>query len=617
MMSAETMKRDRVFLRFEDSDYYYRTTAVERSRQKIKAAEQAQDELAEIKAYEELGTLLSAGRDVTWRRKFFNDCLRPMSDVFVSEKAGGYLYDLLGRQALDVGLDDYAAGYFEKAVDFGSDSVLGREDVVRKHPGIIIRWIKGYLQKSARDAKVEEREALLDRIVASRNDASVYYLDLADVLKDKYSSAADLYYRKCIRLGCDLVANCGDFLKEGYELDYVDWFKSLIASGEKPADAAGRCFSRLWQTCSGTATCSESHHEYADSLWRTGAKRDAAMEYIRCAEARFDWAEQWLHANVADRMVRDEVSASSLVDSWFRDCEKSLDRQRTLGCCFDAGGGTKYSNDLKYYACIARSRLAAGNILGAVRACLDMDAAKHGGERDFMAQTALEGFQELRRDIREVLRKNVRFLVEKEMASKEYDSQIIDFGELALRPDALPTEDLRILKEYVNSGALEVCPFRKDGEKPLCSRYMILAQLEKMFVNGALPMVEARTLNFLRTYFGNLADQEFSDSVKQENPMTTSKWIIHHLYVSKDSSERKVGEAALYRMVSKWQRGDDELPIKLLASYWKFIGRAPEYMLALRVFLDNDRELHKWVDASDPKMLFGLVYQSITDVVRS
>ena len=615
-MNVTTIKRNRVFRRFEDADYYYCSAAVEEFRKKIKAAEQAQDELAEIKAYEEMAMLLSAGRDLAWQRKFFNDCLRPMSDVFISEKAGGYLYELVGRQALDVGLDDYV-GYFEKAVDFGNDSVLDREDAVRKHPGIIIRWIKGYLRKSARDAKVEEREILLDRIVASRNDASVYYLDLADVLKDKYGSVADRYYRKCIRLGCELVANRGDFLKEGYESDYVGWFKSLIASGVKPADAAGRCFSRLWQACPGTATCSESHREFADSLWRAGAKRDAAVEYIRGAEARFDWAERWLHANATDRMVCDEVSASSLVDSWFRECEQSLDRQRTLGCCFDAGGGAKYSKDLKYYACIARCRLAAGDILGAVRACLDMDAAKHGGERDFMAQTALEEFPGLRRDIREELRKNVGVLVGKEMSSKEYDSQIIDIGEVTLRSDALPEDDLRILKEYVDSGALEVCPFRMGGEKPLCSRYMLLDRLEKMFVNGAQPITEARTLDFLKTYFGNLADREFTDSIKQENPMTTSEWILHYLYVPRDSSERKKGEAALYRMVSKWQRGDDELPIKLLVSYWKFIGRAPEYMLALRVFLDNDRELPKWVEASDPKVLFGLAYQSIADVVRS
>ena len=607
MMSAETMKRDRVFLRFEDADYYYRTTAVERSRQKIKDAEQAQDELAEIKAYEELGMLLSAGRDVTWRRKFFNDCLRPMSDVFVSEKVRGYLFDLLGRQAFDIG-GDYI-GYFERAVEFGNDSVLSREDVVQKYPGIIIRWIKCYLQKSTRDAKVEEREALLDRMVATRDDASDYYLELADVLKDKYRPAADRYYRKCIRLGCGHVVDREEFLSKAYEADYIEWFKGLCASGVRPAEAAGRCFSRLWKVCTG----SESHREYADTLWRIGAKRDAVAEYVHGAETKFDWAEPWLHAQSSEQIVYEGLS-ETLVDLWFRDCERSLDRQKTLGRFFDHDGGLKYRKDPKYFACVARCRLGDGNILGAVRACIGMDHARHNSEREFMEQTALDGFPDLRRDLREALRKNVCSLVAEEMGSPKYDSVVID--EFGLISDALPQEDIRVLREYVASGTLEVSPFRMAGDKPLCSRYMLLEFMEKVFAGGSGSLMNARTMGFLKGHFGNLADREFRDSVDQGNPMTTCTWLLHHLFTPGNPVERREGEAALYRMVSKWQRGDDELPIKLLASYWKFIGRDSGCMLALRIFFDNDRELRKWVETSDAQVLFRLAYESVANAAR-
>ena len=607
-MSAETMKRDRVFLRFEDAVYYYRTTAVEQSRQKITAAEQAHDELAEIKAYEELGTLLSEGRDVTWRRKFFNDCLRPMSDVFTSEKARGYLHDLLGHQAFDIGIDDYI-GYFESAVEFGNDSVLSREDVLQKHPGLIIKWIKCYLQKSTRDAKVEEREALLDRMIATRDDASDYYLELADVLKGRYGSAADRYYRKCIRLGCGHVVGREEFLGNAYEADYIEWFKSLSTSGVKPAEAAERCFSRLWKTCTG----SESHREYADSLWRNGTKRDAVTEYVHGAEAKFDWAEQWLHAHSSEQIVYEGLS-EALVDLWFRDCGNSLDRQKSLGRFFDHGGGEKYRKDQKYFACVARCRLGDGDILGAVRVCMDMDHAKYNSERDFMEHTALDGFPDLRRDLREALRENVGSLVAKEMASPEYDTVITD--EVVLRSDALPREDIRVLKEYVASGTLMVSPFRMAGEKPLCCRYMLLDLMEKMFAGGSGPLMNVRTMGFLKSHFGNLADQEFHESVNQGNPMTTCKRLLHLLLTPGNPSERKKGEAALYRMVSKWQRGDDELPIKLLAGYWKFIGRAPEYMLALRIFFGKDRELRKWIVASDEEGFFRLAYESVENAVR-
>ncbi|MBQ6010310.1 MAG: hypothetical protein IJL17_17390 [Kiritimatiellae bacterium] len=609
-MSAETMKRDRVFLRFEDADYYYRSTAVEAVRRKINAAEQAKDELAAVRAYEELGTLLSAGRDVTWRRKFFNDCLRPMSDVIISEKVRGYLHDLLGRQAFDIGMADYI-GYFERAVELGNDSVFDKEEVLRAHPEIIIRWIKCYLLKSARDAKVEGREALLDRIVATRDDASEYYLGLADVLKDRYRPAADRYYRKCIRLGCGHVVDREEFLSGAYEADYIEWFKSLCASGVKPAEAAERCFSRLWKACTG----SESHREYADSLWRSGAKRDAVVEYVRGAEAKFNWAEQWLHAHSSEQMVYEGLS-DALVDFWFKDCEKSLDRQKTLGRCFDHGGGLKYRKDSKYFACVARCRLGDGDILGAVRTCIGMDNEKQGRVRDFMEQTALDGFQDLRRDLREALRKDVGSLVGKEMSSKEYDNVVIEPDLNNLRSDALPPEDLRSLREYVRSGALEISPFRMTGEKPLCSRYMLLDFMEKMFAGESGPLMTARTMRFLKEHFGKLADREFRDSVDQGNPMTTCKWLIHHLFTLKDSSERKEGEAALYRMVSKWQRGDDELPIKLLVSYWKSIGRDSGYMLALRIFFDNDRELRKWVEASDANTLFGLAYETVANAAR-
>ncbi len=608
-MDVETMKRDRVFLRFEDANYYYRATAVERLRQRIKSAEQAHDELAEIKAYEELGALLSAGRDVTWRRKFFNDCLRPMADVFISEKARGYLHDLLGRLAFDNGMVDYI-GYFERAVESGNDSVFDREDVLRACPEIIIRWITCYLRKSARDAKVQEREDLLDKIVETRDDASDYYSRLADVLKDRYPQAADRYYRKCIRLGCAFVVDRAEFLSEAYEADYIEWFKSLCASGTRPAEAAEWCFSCLWKVCTG----SESHREYADYLWRNGAQRDAFVVFVRGAEAEFNWAEQWLHDHSAEQMVYAELS-EALVDFWFKDCEKSLDRQKTLGRYFDHGGGLKYQKDPKYFACIARCRLGDGNILGAVQACIGIDKVKYGWARDFM-QIALDGFPDLRRDVREALRKGVGSLVEKEMSSTEYDSVVIEPELNDLRPDVLPPEDLRVLREYVSSGALEISPFRMAGEKPLCSRFMLLKLMENMFAGGIGLLTNARTRCFLKDHFSKLADREFRDSVEQGNPMTTFKWLIHHLFTPRNPSDRKEGEAALYRMVSKWQRGDDALPIKLLASYWKFIGRDPEYMLALRIFFDKDSELRKWVETSGVEALFRLAYESVANASR-
>ena len=610
MMNADTMNRDRVFLQFEDADYYYRSTAVEVLQGKINAAVQAKDELAEVMAYEELGALLSAGRDITWRRRFLDDCFRPMLSVITSEKVSGYLYDLLGQQTFDMGLDD-CVEYFEKAVELGNESVFNNVDVLRRRPGIIIQWIKGYLRKSARDAKVEEREALLARIVDSRDDASDYYLSLANVLKDKYKTAADQYYRKCIRLGCEHVVDRGEFLSGAYEADYIEWFKSLYASDVKPAEAAERCFSRLWKACTG----SESHREYADSLWRSGATRNAGVEYVRGAEKKFNWAEQWLHAHSSEQMVYEGLS-DELVDFWFKDCEKFLDRQKTLGRYFDHDGGLKYQKDPKYFACVARCRLGDGNILGAVRACIGMDNAKHGWERDFMEQTALDGFPDLCRDMREAMRKNVGSLVEKEMLSKEYDSVVVDVGELSLRPEALPSADLEALRDFVRNGEVEVSPFRTNGEKPLCSRYILLEQMAKMFASGMGSGMGSRTLNYLREEFGRLADREFQDAVEQNNPMAMCKWMIHHLYKSNDSSERREGEAVLYRFVAKWQRSDNELPIKLLASYWRSIGRDSADMLALRIFFGNDQELRKWINASNAKDVFGLAFEAVAGAVR-
>lgn len=605
MMSVETMRRDRVFLRFENADYYYRFSAIEALQRKINAAIQAEDEFAAVRAYEEMGMLLSAGRDVTWRREFFKDCLKPMEDAFVSEQAVSYLYDFLGRQAFDIGTDDYI-GYFERAVEFGNDSVFDKEEILYVHPNIIIRWIKYYLQKFARDAKVEGREALLDRIIATREDASHYYLQLADILKDGYKSVADKYYRKCIRLGSEHVVGREEFLKDNYEADYIEWFRRLCTSGVKPTDAVERCFSPLWKICKG----SESHREYADALWQSGAENDAVAEYVRGAEEKFDWAEPWLHAHSSEKMVYAGLS-DTLIDLWFKDCEKSLDRQKTLGRCFDHGRGLKYRNDLKYFMCVARCRLGDGDVLGAVRSCIDMDNVNKGKVCDFIEQSTLDRFPDLLRDIRDALRRNVSLLVAEEMASKEYDSVIID--EFGLCSDALPQEDLKVLRGYVANGVLEVSPFRKIDEKPLCSRYMLLDLMETMFSSGKDFGVNAGTMSFLKRHFGELADREFRDSVNQGNPMTTYKWLIDHLFTPSNSSAQKEGEAALYRMVSKWQCGDDELPIKMLIAYWNYINRGIEYLLALRIFLQNDDMVRRWLKVSPPENLFKLAYESLVN----
>ena len=81
-----------------------------------------------------------------------------------------------------------------------------------------------------------------------------------------------------------------------------------------------------------------------------------------------------------------------------------------------------------------------------------MDNAKHGCERDFIEQTALDGFPDLRREMCQALQKNVGSLVEKEMSSKEYDSVVVEVGELSLRPEALPSADLKALRDFVRNG---------------------------------------------------------------------------------------------------------------------------------------------------------------------
>ena len=614
MMDGSMAKRDLVFRRFEDADYYYRSRDVDELRRRIRVATDGKDDVAAIKAYEELYALLSASRDLKWRQKFFYECLRPMSDVFVSDKVVGYLYDFLGRVAFDLGLDDYRACY-DRAVDAGDDSVLGREPVLMVYPEIILKWIAGRLEKVGRDAEVRKREALLVQVACSSPDAARLYLQLAKLLRNRYRREADEYYRKCIRLGCDEVVRGAEFLTTEYESDYVEWFNSLCRQGVGPSEAVRRSLQPLWETKLGGNAFSKSHQAYAERLYHDGLKREATAEYVRCAETGQTWAEPWLHLYSSDPAVFEGMS-DKLIEVWFKDCKDSLDRQRTLGRCFVHSRGVEYRKDPKFFACIARCRLGDGDVMEAVRACFQMDEAACGRSRDFMEQTALDEFEPLRRDVREAVRKNVKLLVSKEMMSAEYDSLIV--GDLSLDSVALPSEDLRILREYVRNGSLEVSPFRTNSDKPLCSRYLLLDVMEKMFAGSGIGLgVDERTMKYLQRDFSKLADQEFKDSMEQNNPMTTCKWLIYKLFEAKGPSERREGEAALYRMVSKWQRGDDDLPIKLLASYWKSIGRAQEYMLALRIFFGNDRELCKWISTSDAKKLFALAYESVSGSVSA
>lgn len=611
-MHGETVQRDRVFRRFEDADYFYRSRGVEELQRRISVATDGKDDVAAIKAYEELYTLLSAGRDLKWRQKFFYACLRPMSDVFVADKVLGCLYDFLGRVAFDLRLDDYRACY-DRAVDAGDDSVMGREPVLKAYPEIILRWIACRLEKVGRDAEVRDRETLFGRIVCSRPDAAQLYLQLAKLLRTRYRREADVHYRTCIHLGCDEVVRDGEFLTAEYESDYVEWFNNLCGQRVEPSEAARRSLQPLWETNQRSNVFSKSHQVYAERLYRDGLRCEAVAEYVSCAEIGMAWAEPWLHMYSSDPVVYEGIS-DKLIEGWFKDCKDSTDRQRTLGRCFIHDRGREYRKDPNFFACIARCRLGDDDVLGGLQTCLQMDEAACGRSRDFMEQTALDEFALLRRDVREAVRKNVKLLVSKEMTSVEYDSLIVD--ELSLDSGALPSEDLKILREYVLKGSLEVSPFRTNTDKPLCSRYLLLDVMEKMFAgNGTGLGVDERTMKYLQRDFNRLADREFKDSVRQNNPMTTCKWLIYKLFEAQGSSERREGEAVLYRMVAKWQLGDNDLPIKLLASYWKSIGRAREYMLALRIFFDNDKELHKWIGTSDARKLFALAYESVSGAV--
>ena len=612
-MSDETKIRDRVFLRFEDADYYYRSREVEGLRARIGAAAEAKDELAEVKVREELCLLLSSGRDAKWRQKFFTDCLQPMADVFVSREATGCLHDFLGCQAFELGLEEYRA-YFDKAVEVGEDSVLVRKPVLKAYPEIVLKWITCRLEKSGRDADVEAKERLLEDVIVSRPDAAEFYLQLARLLRNRYRQPADGYFRKCIRLGCEEVVGNAEFLTSDYESDYVEWFRGLCEKGTDPLEAARLSLRPLWETKRKGAAFSMSHRAYAERLFRDGLKRDAAAEYVRCSEEGYDWAEAWLHLYASDPMVTETVSPS-LIGAWLENCKDSIDRQRTLGRCFVRGLGREFRDNPLYYACMARCWLGDEDVMGAVRECLKLDEAAHGGARDVVAQSALDDFPILRRDIRESLRKNASLLVAKEMASTEYDAVVVD--ELVLDSSLLPPEDVHVLREYFGSGALEVSPFRSNDAQPLCCRYMVLEQLRNLFAGGFGPELGARTARFLQGDFGKLADREFRDSVQRGNPMTTCRWLVDKLFESSDAKERIKGEAALYRMVAKWSRGDDDLLFKILASYWKSASRAPEYTLALRIFLGDDRELKRWLEAADAKDLFKLAYDSVVGTAHS
>lgn len=145
-MNDTRMSRNRIFRRFDEADYYYRSEGIRLIKDRIQEAVNRKDELSEIKAYEELYNLLSFDQDVTWKLTFFENCLRPMRDVYTSSQVVGPINDFLGGVAFELNLAVYRE-YYDRAIEGGCEEVLKREEVLKAYPEIIFKDLECKLHK--------------------------------------------------------------------------------------------------------------------------------------------------------------------------------------------------------------------------------------------------------------------------------------------------------------------------------------------------------------------------------------------------------------------------------------------------------------------------------------
>ncbi|SHN01801.1 hypothetical protein [Fibrobacter sp. UWB7] len=588
-------ERPVVFYQFDDAAYYYREKAISAVKNAINTAAECGDEISEVQAYKNLFDVIICNLETSEKKKLFKDCYEPLVNILTNDVAKGLLYYQLGHSSEK--LDIPSESFFENAVKLNNKNVLD-EDVFKTNPKFIFDWLELYLTDPAQKDTADEYEKLLTDIVENTESAGEYFYKMANLLKEKsLAERADIYYRLCIPLGYKNAVEDSTFFTENYEDEFIEWFNNQLEKQTDLVAIKNQCFVSLWKA-NEKNLFSRSKKLWAEKItdkdFKTGCR-----EYSIFADDGFDWAENWLLAEIEDKNVQGAIS-DNVIERWFNAERKDEQRDIALGMLFVNGRCAHLKNSQKYYICISKYYLEKGEFMAALASFLCTGKNEISVAFDYS-------------DFEPVLRSAVKSHYV-ELIQQKIDEKIpgASRNPLPISTDSYgkftekKINGLTSLKQYIQTSRLTEKLFRSSTEKPNCTRYFLLNKMAVLAKNS-----DDIDFREQESSFREQAKLELKDAISDFDTMALCVWLEEHIYSEK--ADDKATVTVLCDLIQKIEPKKLTAPYLLLANYWASKKIDDDIVpTVLSWILDNSNELDWFKSTTDLKELIKKTFEILS-----
>lgn len=615
--------RPRIFARFEDADYYYKSRMVEDLCNAINDAVEKQDEFAEIKNYNSLYKVLSEQLPKNEHADFFKECLLPLADILQNESAKGAFYYLLGGYASNLNMPE-TSNYYRASALLDYDDAIADEKNFRCNADFVYEWLEKHIANADKGARAQELESILNNLIKESEHYKFregeFCFKLACLRSNNHLEGFDAYYRRCIVLGEKSVVEDNKFYTEDYESEFLQWFDSSLNKGESISIAKNKCLEKLWQV--GTQkSFSKSKKKYVETLEAQVNYVQTCNEYSKFADDGFEWAELWLLKNIKKAEVQRCIS-DILINRWFERVGEDIELEKVLGLLFDSGRCTSLKSS-KYHKYIARYKLAKGEYLASVASfceSVDLEVVKSSGfttfEKDlrkavsekyptiFMQLLVEHGVQQCS------FAKNI----ERAIGTPEYNIKNVLTG--WKRASDIKSfvkknnhkNDRKYIEEYFKSGKLPGILFRDDYDDAMCSRYLLLKKMYSMALASDGYNMDDQDCEIFKAQaeqFKIRSEQELTAAISDGNLMALVFWVLNRFKECESAAL-----LALFALINEFKPKECPIPFLLFSHYWNRTQPDDTRVKKILQWIINDDEtLELWNNASIeelPKMAFKI-----------
>lgn len=543
MSQYKGLSRSKVFRQFNDADFYYKNDTVSRLRSIIEKA--GDDEPLMLEASFALFDIVGEALSLDEKKRCFNECLLPLSEIVKKDSVKGDLWYDLGRKALELQMDHEATGYFESAIQLDGEKVVNDENVFRYTPSFLLLWLETHLGKPGMENRSSTYEKWLVELLEASENSGDAFLRLSRLYAGLDIAKKDKYFKLSIRHGCEEAVNDKDSHDEKYENDFILLFERICDSGVSPIDAKKKCFDPLW---SANEEFLISHHTYVTALLPEYDVVEASTHSVECAKRGMKWAEDWILERINNAIVQSAIT-DDLIRMWYGRKEIDIKMEAALGLLLSKGRGVSLAKSDERHICLSRYYLGCQTLLSAIGDFVECkrDAIK---SEPYLEERYNRLELDLKRNVLEHYKDELLNALGCENIIKT-DSNITnligcpkinggkivgwqspqgksDWPKTRMRPD-----DVRILSEYYEKDIFPGITFRNNGDSPLYGRYLFLRRLSRIVCtlnDSAVERCDLETLGNQKPIFDRLAEKELHDAMFEGDMMAMCGWAIHFLF---------------------------------------------------------------------------------------